>query len=295
MNGHVLQVQVGMNTSDPFPGELVDQIYSWSWNKSITDIWLATWSDPAFIQYTSAFCGAMGLFWFVGVVLLNYSRESVVEQATAFIHALLNTVISSLFLWNHSAIELIEMNIARQRNSSLSLPPMVQWMRLFLAFQAAYCIMDSLQLFAGIVVQRERIKYRITLIVHHILVFSCCSGIFLIDPYLHEFYARNSLIELTTVFLHIRNFAKKTGNATLFFVGGLGTLFIYPLLRVFIPIYCSYIAYHGVYHLFVDWGGVVTILVFNAFVFAMSLYYSVFVLWATPSSMYILKRTKKVQ
>ena len=274
------------------PEELADQIHTWSTNKNAVEIWSATWSDPTFIQYVSLFCGVLGFLWFIGVVLLQHPREFIVEQATAFLHALLNTVISSLFLMNHTDIEFIQMNVERQTTPSLTLPPLVQWMRLFLAFQAAYCIMDSLQLLLGIVFQRERVKYRLTLIVHHSLVLSCCSGIFLIDPYIHEFYARNSMIELTTVFLHIRNFAKKTENATMYFVGGLGTLFIYLLFRVFIPIYCSYIAYHGLYHLFVDWSGVVTILVFNAFVFAMSLYYSVFVLWATPSSMYILKRKK---
>merc|ERR1719356_1804228 len=144
------------------------------------------------------------------------------------------------------------------------------------------------------VIQRERIGFRVALIVHHLLILSCCSGIYLMDPYMLHFYARNSLIESTTVFLHLRNFGKAMGNATLYYVGGLGTLFVYPLLRVLIPIISvvSMLSNYVIYETFIDNEGVVTVCIFNGFVFVMSLYYSVFVLWEKPGNIYLLKRAK---
>jgi len=235
------------------------------------------------------------VFWTTGVGLFNYSKETIIEHGTAFVHAFLNTMVSIAFLMKYSDREALQFSMGQQRTNQVEEEPLViMCVRLFLAFQSAYCIMDNLQLFVQMVIQRERIGFRVALIVHHLLILSCCSGIYLMDPYMLHFYARNSLIESTTVFLHIRNFGKAMGNATLYYVGGLATLFIYPLLRVCIPISSVVAILHNydIYETFIDNGGVLTVLIFNAFVFAMSLYYSLFVLWKKPNNIYILKSSK---
>merc|ERR1719433_1879177 len=153
--------------------------------------------------------------------------------------------------------------------------------------------MDNLQLLLGIIFQRDRIAYRFTLIVHHVLVFLCSSGIFLLDPYIHIHYARISLIEVTTIFLHLRNFGKRMNSDFLYFVGGFGTLFIYPFLRIVIPIVTVYtwgFSDRLILRVFVSDNGINIVIVFITFVFFMSMYYTVFVLWSKPSSIYKLKR-----
>jgi hypothetical protein len=272
--------------------ELLDQIESWSLNLPVTDLISMTWTDSTFLQPVAVFCVILTVFWTLMVVILRFDREFIIEKLTAFIHAMLNSVVSCVFLLNHSEMDIIQMNLDRQTNPNLEIPSTMYVLKLFLTFQAAYCIMDNAQLAMGIIFQRQRIKYRVTLIVHHLLVLLCCSGTFLLDPWCHHFYAKTSLIEVSTVFLHLRNFGKMMDNATIYFVGGLGTLITYPLLRIIIPLRSAYIIYYGPTDRFLSDSLSRPLLVFNGFVFAMSLYYTVFVLWADPTSIYRLKHKK---
>ena len=100
------------------------------------------------------------------------------------------------------------------------------------------------------------------------------------------------MIESTTVFLNIRNLGKVMNNPTVYFVGGLCSIILYPVIRIFFCIYCSYTAYYGVAHVFVGTGCVPVVLTMNGFVFCISIYYTIFELWKDPQRMYRLKQKK---
>ena len=113
--------------------------------------------------------------------------------------------VSIAFLMKYSDREALQFSMGQQRTNQVEEEPLViMCVRLFLAFQSvwilpssargyvngirlqngvhhiqAYCIMDNLQLFVQMVIQRERIGFRVALIVHHLLILSCCSGIYL--------------------------------------------------------------------------------------------------------------------
>ena len=152
--------------------------------------------------------------------------------------------------------------------------------------------MDSIQLM--LFYQDKPMSTRITMIVHHILALGCCTALYRLDPYLQYIYACNTLVEISTIFLNLRYFGRQLNNATLYLIGGSVSLVIYPLSRSTLTIYCSYTVYTGLYHLFIGYSGVCVVVACNVFVFFMSLYYSIFVLWANPRAMFRLKRKEKV-
>jgi len=275
------------------PPELLDQIHTWSSNKSPIYIWTITWTDPDFLFYFGKSCGLIAFFWVLTIGWLQCPKSFILEHATAMIHAVLNVIISSLFLLNYSDSQLLQMNLDRGSDIPSADESILFGMRFFLAFQSAFCVMDSIQLLEGIVFQRERVSFRITLIIHHLLILMCCTGLYLVDPYVQRLYAQNSLIEITTICLQIRNFAKYWESTNWYFVGGLGTLILYPIIRAIVPVYCAYTVLYGAYGVFVSANTTKVMLAFNAFVFVMSMYYSVFVLWSSPSSIYKLNRKTK--
>lgn len=156
---------------------LTDQLHSWSSNQTASEILSITWSHPSFLHNIGLFCGIIGVFWATTILLMDLPKAFILEHATSLIHATLNCAVSLIFIINHSELELVQMNIERQKNTSLDIPESIQAMMTFLAFQSAYCVMDSLQLLMGIVLQRERIGYRVTLIIHHLLILCCSSGL----------------------------------------------------------------------------------------------------------------------
>ena len=172
--------------------EIIDQIDSWSSNATPFEVWSVTWSHPLFFERVALFCGVIALFWATAILLMGFPKDLIIEHATSLIHASLTCVVSALFLFNHSELELVQMHIARQKNTPFEIhrDPTLHAMQTFLAFQSAYCIMDALQLIMAIVVQRNRIIYRVPLVVHHLLMGAVCSGIYFFDPVMHHHYAR---------------------------------------------------------------------------------------------------------
>ena len=100
------------------------------------------------------------------------------------------------------------------------------------------------------------------------------------------------MIEISTVLLKVRNVGLMMDNSWIVFVSGIACLFIYPLVRISICIYNLYDFYYGVAHLFVGSGCIPFALLFNAFVFCISVYYTIFGLWWRPESMYRLRKRK---
>merc|ERR1712228_767061 len=99
------------------------------------------------------------------------------------------------------------------------------------------------------------LPYRISLIVHHIFSASCACCIYYVDPYISYIYSINACMEFSNIFLSIRYFGRAWNNKSLYFMGGIGTLIFYPLTRLSITVYCSYLAYYGLFYLFIGRSG----------------------------------------
>eukprot|EP01083_Nonionella_stella_P064654 168742_1 len=155
-------------------------------------------------------------------------------------------------------------------------------------FSTPYFLLDSILIY---MMNNQSSAYKYVMIIHHILWAMCSWLVFIKNPYVSYYYATNILLEGSNVFLYTRYFGKYYGNKELYCVGGVGLLITYPLLRLSVTAYCTHLAYYGPLESFIGVYGTRLAIVTNVFVFAMSFYYTTFVLWPNYRRIYKLNKT----
>ena len=210
---------------------------------------------------------------------------------TAAIHACFTVLISFFIIFSFDQDDLLQLNINRGNDPmNYQLPFSFRLLRLLGVFQTAYFFIDAIQLF--FCYTHKSVAYRFALIFLHLFSAACACCIYHVDPYIAYIYTYNCAIEFSNIFMITRYFARKWNNEFLFFIAGIGTLIFYPICRLVLTVYCSYLAYYGLFYLFMGSSGIWLVIAANAFVFLLSLYYSI-TIWMNPKAMYVMKRKQK--
>eukprot|EP01083_Nonionella_stella_P064653 168741_1 len=243
---------------------------------SVMDIYINGWTDVnSPIIFLASF-----LFFGTTVVFLQSKKDaeftSIVISA---LHAVIVYILALSIFTNYGH----EMEIQSQHKESVlfTLFPYIA------SFSTPYFILDSILVY---LMDNKSSAYKYIIIIHHILWAMCSWVVFIKNPYVSYFYATNILLEGSNVFLYTRYFGKYYGNKELYCVGGVGLLITYPLLRLSVTAYCTHLAYYGPLESFIGVYGTRLAIVTNVFVFALSFYYTTFVLFPNYQRVYKLNK-----
>ena len=158
--------------------------------------------------------------------------------------------------------------------------------RFFLIFSGSYFVVDGVQF---VFVRNDKsFKFRVVMVIHHIIVSSIEFLLYYLHPFMCYLFAWELLMEIATIFICLRYFGKQFDNKYVYGIGGVGALLLYPGARCPIAIYIVYLGWNGIVP-FCDRYFWTLGLITSIFVFVLSVYYSIAVIWKNPRKMCFLK------
>ena len=99
-----------------------------------------------------------------------------------------------------------------------------------------YCAIVSCAYYVQMIVYElcipQSAGYRLVMVIHHIF---CCVvqfPVYIVGPSLHILSALGFQCEISNVFMNIAWFAQQCEHEKMYFLGGIGTLFTFPITRV---------------------------------------------------------------
>eukprot|EP01084_Bolivina_argentea_P260952 440839_1 len=158
-------------------------------------------------------------------------------------------------------------------------------------YSVAYFLTDIIDLI--LFYDHKNLKYKLSFIVHHILVLLSQMTVYKSNPYVIFISAYSMFVEVSTIFLNIRMFGKMFNNALMFKVGGIGTLITYPFTRIIFMAYNMYMIYYSKIDYFLCFECKWQLIMSCIFVLMLSGQYYIFVMLKKPKNMYTLKTIKK--